>query len=118
MYMADCGMIPLKEWHHDPQIRSRSNLTVAHLLAMNNIIPPDEWAIKYEEGIDYIMKTRTLVFVIPYISLLLKDCLKSETCVYDYKTTEEDINIYKNKYEKEIVKYDYDYILVPKCGYE
>ena len=53
--MADCGMIPLKEWHHDPQIRSRSNLTVAHLLAMNNIIPPDEWAIKYEEGIDYIV---------------------------------------------------------------
>ena len=59
-----------------------------------------------------------IVFVIPYISLLLKDCIKSETHAYYYKTTEEDINIYKNKYEKEIVEYDYDYIIDPKCGYE
>ena len=113
MYMADCGMIPLKEWYHDPQIRSRLNLTVAHLLAMNNIIPPDEWAIKYEEGIDYIMKANIIVFVIPYISLLLKDNIKR----WGRQTSEEDVNIYKNKYEKEIVKYDYDYIIVPDCGY-
>ena len=59
-----------------------------------------------------------IVFVIPYISLLLKDCIKSETRAYYYKTTEEDINIYKNKYEKEILEYDYDYIIDPKCGYE
>ena len=55
MFMASRGCIPPKEWHHDPKLRSKSNLTVAHLLAMNNIIPPDEWAIKYEEGIDYIV---------------------------------------------------------------
>ena len=115
MYMADCGMIPLKEWHHDPQIRSRSNLTVAHLLAMNDIIPPDEWAIKYEEGIDYIMKANIIVFVIPYISLLLKDNIKS--CRWGRQTSEEDVNIYKKKKKKEIVKYDYDYIIVPDCGY-
>ena len=116
MYMADCGIIPLKEWYHDPQIRSRTNLTVAHFLAMNNIIPPDEWVIKYEEGIDYIIQNYTFVFVIPYISLLLKDNIKAHR--WRHNPSVKDINIYKNKYEKEIVKNDYDYIIIPKCGYE
>lgn len=40
---------------------------------MNNILPPDEWAIIYEENIDYIMVSNVMVFIIPYISLLLKD---------------------------------------------
>ena len=86
---------------------------MAHFLALNNILPPDEWAIKYEEGIDYIMKANIIVFVLPYISLLLKDYIKR----WGRQTSEENVNIYKNKYEKEIVKYDYDYIIVPDCGY-
>lgn len=77
MFMANKGCIPPKEWQHDPQIRSKSNLTVAHLLAMNNILPPDEWAIIYEENIDYIMVSNVMVFIIPYISLLLKDRIQT-----------------------------------------
>ena len=41
--MASRGVIPPKEWHHNPALRSKSNLTVAHLLAFHKIIPPKEW---------------------------------------------------------------------------
>ena len=86
---------------------------MAHFLALNNILPPDEWAIKYEENIDYIMRSHIIVFIIPYISLLLKDRIKSY--IWGHNTSIEDINIYKNKYEKELLEYDYDYVIVPNC---
>lgn len=35
MFMASRGCIPPKEWHHDPKLRSKSNLTVAHLICLN-----------------------------------------------------------------------------------
>ena len=43
MSLAFKGIIPTKEWNHNPNIVSEYNETVAMLLAMNKIIPPKEW---------------------------------------------------------------------------
>ena len=88
---------------------------MAHFLALNNIIPPDEWVIKYEEGIDYIKRSNTTLFVIPYIYLLLIDNLK--TCKTETIISLKDINIYKNKYEKELLEHEHDddYVIIPTC---
>ena len=40
MYLAINGIIPPKEWEHDPAIKGRNGLTVAMVLAQNGIIPP------------------------------------------------------------------------------
>lgn len=61
MFMASRGCIPPNEWHHDPKLRSKSNLTVAHLICLNNpdikleIFNLDDWIFDYEEGIDYMI---------------------------------------------------------------
>ena len=61
MFMASRGCIPPKEWHHDPKLRSKSNLTVAHLICLNirnmrlEIFNLDDWIFYYEEGIYYMI---------------------------------------------------------------
>lgn len=44
---------------------------------MSNILPPDEWAIEYEENKDYIIQSHMKIYIIPYISLLIKDRIES-----------------------------------------
>lgn len=62
MFMASRGYIPPNEWHHDPKLRSKSNLTVAHLISLNNPYISSEtynlnkWIFNYEEGIDYMIE--------------------------------------------------------------
>lgn len=43
LYLADKGVIPPKEWCHDPLIVNEYGNTVAMKLALNKIEPPDEW---------------------------------------------------------------------------
>ena len=52
---------------------------------MNGIIPPDEWTIKYEEGIDYIKNNDIITFIIPYVSFIIDNYLI--------------VNIIKNEYD-------------------
>lgn len=82
MFMASRGCIPPKEWHHDPKLRSKSNLTVAHLICLNNpdisleIYNLDDWIFTYEEGIDYMIEKNNLklkFFIIPPIGFILKN---------------------------------------------
>ena len=37
------GIIPPKQWHHNPEITTNGGWTVAMFLAWNKIIPPKEW---------------------------------------------------------------------------
>ena len=43
MYLAANGIIPPKEWIHDPALCDKNEYTVAMCLALNKIIPPKEW---------------------------------------------------------------------------
>ena len=43
MWLAFKGIIPPKEWYHNPEIKNSYNDTVAILLAGNKIIPLHEW---------------------------------------------------------------------------
>ena len=43
MYLAEHGIIPPKEWQHDPNLKNNYNDTVAMILANNIIVPPPEW---------------------------------------------------------------------------
>ena len=43
MLLAKKGIIPPKEYYHDPNIKNNDGDTVAILLARNGIIPPKEW---------------------------------------------------------------------------
>ena len=43
MWLAYNGIIPPKEWEHDPNLKDDDNMTVAMRLAENGIIPPKEW---------------------------------------------------------------------------
>ena len=43
MILAKHGIIPPKEWYHDPELRNKANWTVAMFLIKKNIIPPEEW---------------------------------------------------------------------------
>ena len=40
MIYAKNGMIPPKEWEHNPNKQENNGMTVAMMLAYNNIIPP------------------------------------------------------------------------------
>ena len=43
MFFAYKGIIPPKEWYHDPNLRNINGYTVAMTLASKGIIPPKEW---------------------------------------------------------------------------
>ena len=43
MYLARYGVVPPKEWQHNPSLTNDNNETVAILLASNGIVPPKEW---------------------------------------------------------------------------
>ena len=43
MKYAENGIIPPKEWYHDPLFKGRYNNTVAIILAENGVVPPKEW---------------------------------------------------------------------------
>lgn len=43
MILAENGIIPSKEWYHDPSLKISYTFTVAAFLANNNILPPKEW---------------------------------------------------------------------------
>ena len=41
--MAENGIIPPKEWYHNPNIKNNYGWTVAHCLKLNNLPVPNEW---------------------------------------------------------------------------
>lgn len=43
MDLAHRGIIPPREWHHNPTLRDNHDWTVAMWLAYRGIIPPKEW---------------------------------------------------------------------------
>lgn len=43
MILACREIIPPKEWHHSPELKSDYDDTVAMYLASHEIIPPKEW---------------------------------------------------------------------------
>ena len=43
MILASKGIIPPKEWRHDPLLKDKNNNTVAIILSSKGIIPPREW---------------------------------------------------------------------------
>ena len=43
MKLADNGVMPSKEWHHDPLLKDIYDNTVASILINKNILPPIEW---------------------------------------------------------------------------
>lgn len=43
MMFADKGIIPPKEWHHDPKLYDKYGETVATYLIKEKITPPEEW---------------------------------------------------------------------------
>ena len=43
MLLASKGIIPPKEWIHDPNIRNFKNKTVSDLLKEKHIPVPNEW---------------------------------------------------------------------------
>ena len=43
MFLANKGIIPPKEWLHNPNITNRYNETVSDLLKGSNIPVPNEW---------------------------------------------------------------------------
>ena len=45
MWLAFRGIIPPKEWHHDPNLKVDDDITVATILALSGIVPPKEWVI-------------------------------------------------------------------------
>ena len=45
MWFAFRGIIPPKEWYHDPNLEVEDGMTVATILALSGIPPPKEWVI-------------------------------------------------------------------------
>ena len=43
MALAVNGIIPPKEWYHDPTLKSNNGETVAILLINHGSVPPKEW---------------------------------------------------------------------------
>ena len=43
MYLSWKGIIPPKEWYHEPELKDRWNNTVASRLVFSKLIPPEEW---------------------------------------------------------------------------
>ena len=43
MAYGEKGIIPPKQWHHDPLLKDNGGLTVALFLISNDISPPKEW---------------------------------------------------------------------------
>jgi len=44
MILARNGIIPPKEWYHDPTLTNKNGYTVAEILIDNKIAPPGIWA--------------------------------------------------------------------------
>ena len=53
MYLAEKGIIPPKEWQHDPNIKDKWGKTVAYHLKYNNLPIPNEW---YDDSMKNIPK--------------------------------------------------------------
>jgi len=53
MILSRTGIIPPKEWHHDPKIHNDNIYTVAINLIENNIEVPEEWRYEPEYRIRY-----------------------------------------------------------------
>ena len=45
MYLASNGIIPPKEWYHNPELRNNKGETVEDILTQKNIEVPKEWKI-------------------------------------------------------------------------
>lgn len=45
MRYANEGIIPPKEWQHDPLITNVCQYTIATILAIKGILPPEYWII-------------------------------------------------------------------------
>ena len=43
MILANNGIIPPKEWYHNPLLKNEIKDTVALILIYNDILPPKEW---------------------------------------------------------------------------
>lgn len=43
MILADKGITPPKEWHHNPTLSDEWGYTVAMTLSSKGITPPKEW---------------------------------------------------------------------------
>ena len=43
MLLAENGIIPPREWIHNPKLKDSFGWTVAMRLASSGIIPPEEW---------------------------------------------------------------------------
>ena len=43
MLLAENGIIPPKEWYHEPKLKNQFGNTVAMLLAWKGIASPPEW---------------------------------------------------------------------------
>lgn len=43
MELAENGIMPPKEWLHNPLLKNYRGETVATILINNNILPPKEW---------------------------------------------------------------------------
>ena len=62
MLLAYNGILPPKEWCHDPSITDINKCTVAMILIRNGIIPPKEWIHdpnikdKYNHTVAYYFK--------------------------------------------------------------
>lgn len=53
MLLAYKGIIPPKEWNHDPNIKNKKNKTVADILKENHIPLPNEW---YDDKMKYVKR--------------------------------------------------------------
>lgn len=47
MILANNGIIPPKQWHHDPLLKNSDKETVAKILINRKIMPPREWMYDY-----------------------------------------------------------------------
>ncbi len=45
MLLASKGIVPPKEWYHDPKLTNNNNKTVEYYLNRNNITVPDKWKV-------------------------------------------------------------------------
>ena len=59
MILAIKGIVPPKEWNHDPLLKDRNDNTVAIILSSKGIIPPKEWMhdINIENKVGYSIKS-------------------------------------------------------------
>ena len=54
MESAFKGIIPPKEYFHDPELKDKFGNTVALTLIKRGIIPPSEWLYPNEKLLEYI----------------------------------------------------------------